>query len=371
VIARTVEGTLAVELLPLFNAGLATATLALLVTAGALFCAATIYGMSERLARRYDEIERRYRRTLAFIQIIEYQPDGPPSPPPPPDISVSTSAGEPAAPAEAPALPESAYTSTNAMTVSRAILPLLVAGAMLTGCIERTAVAAPPDVVAALPADICVVDVVVDTSGSVIDLDAEWAHLQKELPGLLDALACGALTLYRAEENGWSIKPIRTIPLPLVNATAASGEIENFKTVKEELGRRAAKERRDKLAMNLHELESATILPSPGYQSSASDIVGVIQRVSRTPPGRPIITVYLTDGADTKYREFPSIPKPAGSVQLLVLLAPANAKDSQRSTGRTLNAAEQYDFHEKQIKAAAPWVTVAPSHARDLATLLQ
>ena len=54
-----------------------------------------------------------------------------------------------------------------------------------------------------------------------------------------------------------------------------------------------------------------------------------------------------------------------------MLLAPANAKDSQRWTGRTLTPAEQYAFREKQIKVAAPRVTVAPSHARDLATLLQ
>ena len=57
-------------------------------------------------------------------------------------------------------------------------------------------------------------------------------------------------------------------------------------------------------------------------------------------------------------------------MRLLVLLAPAQPKDASMTLGSALAGPEQFDIRSRQLWGAAPWITVVPYFAHNLAELL-
>jgi len=55
---------------------------------------------------------------------------------------------------------------------------------------------------------------------------------------------------------------------------------------------------------------------------------------------------------------------------VLVLLVPAQAKDARMTLGKTLAGPEQFDIRARQLREAAPWITVAQYFAHNLPDLL-
>jgi len=55
---------------------------------------------------------------------------------------------------------------------------------------------------------------------------------------------------------------------------------------------------------------------------------------------------------------------------VLVLLVPAQAKDARKTLGKTLAGPEQFDIRARQLREAAPWITVAPYFAHNLPELI-
>jgi len=80
--------------------------------------------------------------------------------------------------------------------------------------------------------------------------------------------------------------------------------------------------------------------------------------------------VILTDLADTSYRNFPKLPPPQGKGRVLVLLVPAQPKDARLTLGKPFAGPEQFAIRARQLREAAPWITVAPYFAHNLAELL-
>jgi len=125
------------------------------------------------------------------------------------------------------------------------------------------------------------------------------------------------------------------------------------------------------LAEALKPLESASVLPEPGYESAQTDVVGLLRRISQTRESRPQFVIVLTDLADTRHKTLPQIPAPEAEVHVLVLLVPAQPKDALLTIGKPLSGPEQFELRRRQLQQSTPWATAVPYFARNLAGLFR
>jgi hypothetical protein len=96
-----------------------------------------------------------------------------------------------------------------------------------------------------------------------------------------------------------------------------------------------------------------------------------LARLGQIRDRRPHLVLVVTDLSDSRYRQLPAIPAPAGQVRVLVLLAPANPAEIRRTVGKRLSAAEQYALRSRELGRAAPWVTAVPFFTEDLVSLIR
>jgi len=349
-LARYVEGGLALALLPLFTGALWAATMALLLLAAALFCAAHLYGTTLRLEEEYTQVDREARANFTLLQALEREP-------PPIEVGEIPPNGK-----------GSSSGSRNRRGLHTAMLLLVAIGASAScrpSQDSRAVVAA-----AATMPDQARCEVVLDLSGSVVGLDRAWVHLRSELPAVIAAARCRELTVSGFDTDGWMPRSlVRTLVLPTPAGPTTAGELGVFQNIREAEtaagAARYAAALRDKLAA----LDS-TRLPAAGTEATGSDVVGVLRRYAELRDPRPRLVLLLTDLADSRSRHLPELPRPQGRLTLVVLLAPARAEDARRTMGKALSGADQYQNRSAQLRRAAPWVRVLPYFTSDLAVLL-
>ena len=61
-------------------------------------------------------------------------------------------------------------------------------------------------------------------------------------------------------------------------------------------------------------LESESMLPEASYETSRSDPVGLLQRISATQSDRTQYVLVVTDMADTRWKTLPKIPMPPSKI---------------------------------------------------------
>src|SRR5439155_8669227 len=110
---------------------------------------------------------------------------------------------------------------------------------------------------------------------------------------------------------------------------------------------------RESLATILKPLDSANVLPDKNYETAQTDVVGLLQRISRVDEREPQDMIILSDLADTRFQVFPKMRTPRSQTRVLVLLVPAQPKDVQMTLGRTLPGALQFDMRVRQLREAA------------------
>src|SRR3989442_1394668 len=185
--------------------------------------------------------------------------------------------------------------------------------------------------------------------------------------------------------DGWSPRRVREIPLPAKQAAVRvqipGTEWASFANIR--VAVHDAEERewhaqvvagvqhyREGIASALGALDREPVLPAAKHETPESDIVGLLRRLSQASEREPQFVVILTDLADTRYSNFPKLPPPQGRVRVLVLLVPAQPKDARLTLGKALAGPEQFAIRARQLREAAPWITVAPYFAHNLAELL-
>lgn len=358
VFGRTLEGVAALALLPFLNFGLGLGTLSFVLLAGCFFCAAHVYGTSERFEKDFRAVDGELRDTRSFAYELQ------------------RNSAEPAASALVPV--PSILPSVTSRTSHALLLPaLLVLAASMNSCaIEQPANAEPQQRTSA--AQRCDCDIVIDDSGSVVNLEHVWRHVRDdEISGLVQNLHCTKLTIYTFDEDGWSWQRVIQLPLPSAPRAESEGDSEWL-----DLGniRRAAAEEalsrlraasaayQDAVRAALTPLSRISIGPLDGRGTEKSDIIGLLKRLSRTSVRGHQYVIVLTDAADTQSRNFPKIPGPTPNVQIVLLLSPATAKDAQLSFGTNVSPAEQFDIRSRQLSEAVPWVKVVPFYTRDVYT---
>ena len=128
---------------------------------------------------------------------------------------------------------------------------------------------------------------------------------------------------------------------------------------------------REGIASALGALDREPVLPAARHETPQSDIVGLLRRLSQASEQGPQYVLILTDLADTRYRNFPKLPSPQRKGRVLVLLVPAQPKDARLTLGKPFAGPEQFAIRARQLREAAPWITVAPYFAHNLAELLK
>lgn len=369
VLARYVRGPLAVILLPAFSFALWLGTLSLVILAASLFTVAHIQSWSARHEKQYRELDGEERVTSAFLDELRAE-----------ESRTKPLVEHPPFEAEAP----SSFSSTFAGRTMAFLIGGLIALSLLSasGCAAPVKSASVTELSAAAHTGASL-NVFVDTSGSCVRpaLVEAWNTVRQELPEIVEQHGITEISIWQFDEDGWSPRRLMQIALPAKQTELTSErpvtEWESFANIRqaEEDERRmhttsAERSYRERLANALVAVDSEQALPKPDHETAHSDIVGLLRRVSQASESVPQYVLVLTDLADTRYRTFPKLPAPQGNVHVLVLLVPAQPKDSVLMLGKPLSGSEQFDMRARQIREAAPWVSVEPYFAHDMLRLL-
>jgi hypothetical protein len=379
VLARYVEGTAAVKFLVLFSLALWLLTMSFMVLAAALFCAAHLYGTTERLERKYLTLEYEERITKAFLAELEVtsRSDGARALPSSAEVATPV-AGVDGRPTARP-VGSRVFESVGTLLP---ILALIILGACSSPQAGATPQGGRPTAIAATTqgqpetaAQASVCEVIIDGSGSVVGLEEVWKHVREELPMVVETLGCISLAVSSFNVDGWLLTPLKELQLPVLEVPEqqrTSSEWMSFTNFRDAVAQE--EERRLSRARQAHSTsvrEALRALEGPilgsGDESPGSDVVGVLRRLSQVRDNRPRYVLLITDGADTRYRRFPAIPAPSGNVHVLVLLAPAKPNDARFTFGKALPASEQWEVKSKDLKRAVPWAKVVPYFSTGLA----
>ncbi len=370
VLARYVHGSLAVVLLPAFSFALWLGTLSLVILAASLFTVAHIQGWSARHERQYRELDHEERVTSAFLDELRAE-------------EKRTEAHPPFA---------AGASSTFSSTVAGRAMGFLFAGMLAlaliaaSGCATAMKSASVPEA-AAPDTSAATLNTFVDTSGSCVRpaLAEAWNTVKRELPELVEQHGITQLNIWQFDVDGWSPRRVREIPLPAKQAAVRvqipGTEWASFANIREAVHESEERERRaqaieaqqhyrEGIASALVALDRESVLPEANHETPQSDIVGLLRRVSQASERAPQYVLILTDLADTRYRNFPKLPPPRGKVRVLVLLVPAQPKDARLTLGKPFAGLEQFDIRARQLREAAPWITVVPYFAHNLPELL-
>lgn len=354
-LARYVEGSLALLLLPLFTGSLWAATMALLLLAAALFCAAHLYGTTLRQEEEYAELHREARHNLTFLRQLEREDQLVEVRTMPPDGNGRVSA-------------ESSFQSSRGIHTA---LLLLAALGSLASCRPAQGSIGTRTVTARSEPARC--DIVLDLSGSVVGLDRAWNHVRAELLAIITTAHCGELTVWGFDVDGWALRPLAPplqLPVPETAPDVQLGEWGVFSNLHDAAQVETRRQFTAALVESLCVLDSSTVVPEEIPDAKGSDVVGVLQRFAALRDPEPRLVLLVTDLADSRYRRLPSIPPPASPVRLVVLLAPAKPRDAKLTMGRELSGADQYLDRSAQLRRAAPWVTVVPYFTEGLAEII-
>src|SRR5439155_726727 len=203
VLARYVQGELAVLLLPAFSFALWLGTLSLVILAASLFTVAHIQGWSARHEREYRELDEEERVSSAFFDELRAE-----------RIRTET-------PGERAALAARASSGISGTVVGRCA-GLLAAGVLTlsvlsaSGCATPVKSATVPDKLAAVDTNTATLHAFVDTSGSCVRpaLTEAWDTVKQELPTLIEQDDITQFNVWQFDEGGWSPRHLREIPLP-------------------------------------------------------------------------------------------------------------------------------------------------------------
>ena len=374
VLARYVNGSLAVLLLPAFSLALWLGTLSLLILAASLLTVAHIQSWSARYETQNRKLDHEQRVSSVFLNELQAD-DG-------------STAVIPRTPGQAFGAAASADNASSAakrrmgFLASGVIAAALISG---TGCAPATSASTPQPQVepSAVGADL---DIFLDTSGSCVRpaFQESWNTVARELPELIERYEIKRLAVWQFDEDGWSPQQLREIALPdqrlPAHSRIAGTEWESFANIREamreadeqEWRRRVTAEKeqyRQRLASALKGLDAEHVLPDANYKTAQTDIVGLLRRVSQRGESEPEYVIILTDLADTQYRTLPKLPLPQSQLRVLLLLVPAQPKDARMTLGKALPGPEQFDIRVHQLQNSAQWISVAPYFARNLAEL--
>src|SRR5438876_2787118 len=175
VLARYVQGSLAVLLLPAFSFALWLGTLSLVILAASLFTVAHIQGWSARHEKQYRELENEERASSGFLDELRAEGTRPDAP-----VGHSSLAA--------------GASSTFSSTVAGRAMGFLFAGMLAfalmsaSGCATAMKSANVPETAAAPDTSAATLNTFVDTSGSCVRpaLVEGWKTVRKELPELVE-----------------------------------------------------------------------------------------------------------------------------------------------------------------------------------------
>ena len=351
-LARYVEGPMAYRFLALFSLALWVGTVSLLLLAGALFCAANVYGTTLRLEREHSQVAAEEQGTTAFLMELERE---------------DAQSGAESARREPPRL--SPGSGRDPVSTAALILVLLGVPLMGTAC-RGASVPESPGKTVALSPDMSSArarcEIVLDLSGSVVGLGETWLRVRSSLPELVTREHCGTLVVSGFDVDGWALRLLLKVPLPAFDTMSTPlSEWTSFRNFVD--AARAAEASRWQQALRsalqpLAELAISDSLPP----ARASDIAGVLRRFAEVETPEPLRVVIITDLVDTRYPCLPKLPPPPSTTRLVVVLAPTKPGDAERRWGRRLTGAEQYVRQARELRQSAPWAVAIPFFTEDL-----
>src|SRR2546427_3354933 len=302
VLARYVQGELAVLLLPAFSFALWLGTLSLVILAASLFTVAHIQGWSARHEKQYQEFDNEERVSSAFLDQLRAEGIRP--------AAVDSRS------------PFAGALSNISSTVAGRVAGLLTGGILAlalvsaSGCATAVKSASVPEAAVAAGPAAAILHTFVDTSGSCVRpaLTEAWDTVRQELPEIVDQHGITQFNIWQFDEDGWSPRRLREIPLPAKQAAVRvqipGTEWASFANIRmavhdaeEREWRRQAVEAqqhyREGIARALVALDRELVLPAARHETPQSDIVGLLRRLSQASEQRPQYVLILTDLADT------------------------------------------------------------------------
>src|SRR6266567_1183321 len=276
VLARYVQGPLAIMLLPAFSFALWLGTLSLLVLAASLFTVAHIQGWSARHEREYRELDNEERASGCATAV------------------------------KSASVPEAAIAAGPAAAILHTFVDT-------SGSCVRPALTEAWDTVRQELPEIVEQHGITqlniwqfDADGwsprrlREIPLPVKQAAVRVQIPGTEWAsFANIRIAVHDAEEREWRRQVVETQQHYREGITSALGT-----------------------------LDREPVLPAAKHETPQSDIVGLLRRLSQASEREPQFVLILTDLADTRYHNFPKLPPPQGKGRVLVLLVPAQPKDA-------------------------------------------
>src|SRR3989441_3914448 len=284
VLARYVQGELAVLLLPAFSFALWLGTLSLVILAASLFTVAHIQGWRARHEKQFRGLDNEERASGAFLAELRAE-----------DIRPAAVASR---------SPFAGALSNISGTVAGRVAGLLTGGILALALVSAsgcaTAVKSPsvPEAAVAAGPAAAILHTFVDTSGSCVRpaLTEAWDTVRQELPELVEQHGITQLNIWQFDVDGWSPRRVREISLPAKQAAVRvqipGTEWASFANIREAVHESEEREwraqaieaqqhYREGIASALVALDRESVLPEANHETARTDIVGLLRRVSQ------------------------------------------------------------------------------------------
>jgi hypothetical protein len=381
-LARTVTGEVAVQLLPAFNTSLWTITIGLVGMAGAFLAAREVLVWSQRDEREFNGLELEESRTKAFrdtalshFLTVTTGMSGSTR------VEFSEESTTRTASNETSSFPSTGR-PTGFGTFSAVAALLLLLPLVNTSCsrgssqtLEGTSRAAdtltrPESVVVPAESEL---ELDVDTSSSPDD-DALKEFLQQlrvKLPDIIERYNIVKVSVYAFNQDGWKARAAFSQDIPRLSVQQSpqtnAGEIgvlpnissavdTHNESAKRQQSEEARRLRRVRIAELLEDLKVSALLPdSAGEEPPCTDLNGLLHRTSRSNSPRKRFVIIVTDGHETCGTLTPPSRPPGSNVALVIVLIPEKPTQSDLDISY-----KQFNVRETELIEVAPWAVVVP-----------
>ena len=378
-LARTVTGEIAVQLLPAFNTSLWTITIGLIGMAGAFLAAREVLVWSQRDEEEFNTLELEETRTKAFRDTslshfltlttrmsvnskIEFTEEE--------TVTSSTNGSGSSTGASA-----GTFGTFQAIALMLLILPWFTTSCSGIPQNRTNEAVGRQNTIQPLVAGVTShvesdLEIYIDTSASP---DAEATselsqQLHLGLPRMIDRYNVTHVAVYSFNKDAWKASRIffRELPSrsrPATNETKA-GEIAVLPNISSavnehdnELKRQQSEEmensRRQQISTLLSDLQPSTLLPQRAEARSCTDVNGLFQRIALSNRKRNRLVIVVTDGHETCASGLES-SAPTGNLSLMIILVPEKPLINRHTFY------QQFKTRKSQIVSTLPNATVVP-----------
>lgn len=324
-LARSTTGDLAILLLPLFGAALWTATISVLLEAGALFSVREIVDWSHKESVSYASLEREQIETKSYKNSLESSL-----------IEIKN---------------KEEVLKKSIEPVIASILAIFIS---LFLCSCSMSNAQPVE-----KKEVCItkdleIDLFIDVSQSLNPtiLTETVENVWKSIPSTAEKQNVTKVRVFHFDVDGWnSIKKL-DIDIPKIHKSDVAKDIKQWKPINDAINEKDSKLHKEEIIKIFSGIDKSSYLPPLNLPDPpCTDINGVMSRISMLQENKSHLAIVITDGVENCSKNILPIPKSNSSC--LVVLVPEKITAKQKAKGKS-----EFESRKKELLRLYPWAKV-------------